>query len=309
MKALILVLVYSVFIFGCKNGDATNSTDIQETAQQVGDVMASIDEAGGSTGSLALNSTSDSMKNSIRNSFKRYAPSELNDGFLAKLFQPEANAASCAGAGFASCNTSTDKIVRSFAGCTVGTAVFSGDVTIAWGSSGATHVDCSLGNTVGSYITRVPNFTVTGRRSAVLSVTKSGSIGQKATWTSGVGISRIFAFSNDGIRRTFVSGGTTLFDQTTTTSGDITITGTTRTNRVLNSGSLNVTNNLTSVVCNYIPSNVTWSSASCNCPMSGSWAGTCSDGKSATLDITGCGTATYSEGQSTESVVFDRCGS
>ena len=306
MKTILLTFVLALFFSSCVKVEETTSADIQETAQQVGDVMASIDEAGRRSGSLAYNQKL--IKEKSLNSFARYAPLSLSENIMSKLFLLKANATACADTGFATCNTTTDTIVRSFAGCTVGSAVFSGDVTLTWGSGGATHADCSLGSTAGAYITRVPNFTVTGRRSAVLSVTKTGSVGQRITWSLGTGANKVFAFSNDGIRRSFVSGTTTLFDQTTATSGDITVTGTDRTNRVMNNGSLNVTNNLTSVVCNYVPTNVTWASSTCNCPTSGSWSGSCSDGKSTTLVITGCGTATYTEGETTESVSFDRCG-
>lgn len=300
MKLPILFLIASMMFFGCKKAEVTTTTDIQETAQQIGDVMASVDESGGGSGNIA------SMQNSVRQSFQRFAPNEINENLIAKLFLPQANAASCAGAGFASCGaTLANSIVRSFAGCTVGSAIFSGDVTLAW-SNGNTA--CSLGSTPGARITRIPNFTVTGRRSASLAVTKTGAIGQRIELVTAAGANSVVKFSNDGINRVFSLGSTILFNQTTATSGDITVTGTSRSNRVMSGGSLNVTNNLSAVVCNYVPTNVTWAGGTCNCPTSGSWSGSCSDGKTTTLDITGCGTANYTEGSATEAVSFDRCG-
>ena len=189
----------------------------------------------------------------------------------------------------------------------MGAATFSGDVTLTWG--GGTNVDCTLGGTAGTHITRVPNFTATGLRGATLAVTKTGTIGQRVTWNSGASPNRVFTLSNDGINRKFTTASAVvLFNQTTVTSGDITVTGEARTNRVMNGGSLRVTNNLTSVVCSYVPTNVTWAGTTCNCPTSGSWAGSCSDGKTTTLNITGCGTASYTEGTTTQTVTFDRCG-
>lgn len=302
MKLAITLLMSCMMFSGCKV-DVTTTADIQETAQQVGDVMASVDEAGGSTGSIASMKDMKDMQNSVKQTFDRYTPGELSESMVAKLFLPEANAASCSGAGFAAC--SSNSIVRSFAGCSVGSATFSGDVTLTW-SNGNTN--CSLGGAVNARITRVPNFVVTGRRGATLTVTKTGTVGQRIELLTNAGANSVFAFSNDGINRVFANGSTTLFNQTTATSGDITVTGTSRTNRVMNGGSLNVTNILTSVVCNYVPTNVTWSSSACNCPISGSWAGTCSNGKTTTLVITGCGTANYSEGSDSETVTFDRCG-
>ncbi len=294
MKLTILFLITSALFFGCKKAEVTTSADIQETAQQIGDVMASVDETGGSTGNIA------SMQNSVRQSFQRFAPLEINENMIAKLFFPHANAAGCGIASFAPC--ASDVIVRSFNGCTVGSATFSGDVSLTW--TGGTPGICSMGGIPDARITRVPNFTVTGRRSASLAVTKTGTFGQRIELVSG-GVVR---FSNDGINRVFSLGSTILFNQTTATSGDITVTGTTRSNRIMNGGSLNVTNNLNAVVCNYIPTNVTWAGGTCNCPTSGSWSGSCSNGKTTTLDITGCGTANYTEGSDTEAVTFDRCG-
>ena len=121
-------------------------------------------------------------------------------------------------------------------------------------------------------------------------------------------VEKSLQFSNDGINRVFSIGSTILFNQTTATSGDITVSGTTRSNRIMSGGSLNVTNHISAVVCNYVPTNVTWASGTCNCPTQGSWSGSCSDGKTTTLTITGCGTATYTEGSDTEAVSFDRCG-
>lgn len=301
MRLTIIFFMSFLIFFGCKKAsNRTRTADIQETAQQVGDVMASVDESGGSAGTIA--SSQDTMKKSIQNTFDRYAPNEMNESLIAKLILPDANAVTCSGAGFAACNRS-GVVTRSFAGCTVGSAVFSGDVTLTWSNGGT----CGL-TAAAQSITRVPNFTVTGRRGATLTVTKTGTIGQRITWASGAGASKVFDFKNDGISRVFTIGATTLFNQTTATSGDITVTGTSRTSRVMSGGSLNVTNNLTSVVCNYIPTGVTWAGTTCNCPTSGSWSGTCSNGKSTTLNITGCGTASYTEGADTQAVTFDRCG-
>ncbi len=300
MKNIILVGACLLFVFSCKKVEDTTSTDIQETAQQIGESMASVDEAGGSSGSIAT------FEKSIQKDFERYSPNETNSTHaVASLFVNKAEAVSCFGFGFGSCSSNT--IVRNFSNCTVGSATLSGDVTLVWGAGAAA---CTLSST-GQTITRSPNFTLTGRRSATLAVTKTGTIGQRLTWSSGSGISKVFAFSNDGINRKFtLANATVLFDQTTVVSGSLTVTGTSRASRVMTASAgnlLRVTNNLTSVSCNYTPTNVTWSSTSCNCPVAGSWAGSCSDGKTTTLDITGCGTGTYTEGTETQSVSFDRC--
>ena len=305
MKTKFIILLCLVFTFGCKKNSDDAGNDIQESAQQVGDVMASIDESGGSSGSLAQMQ----FENSMQKTFARYAPDDKPVvGAFAQLALPSAEAASCYGSGFGACGgTSGTTIVRNFNNCTVGSASLSGDVTLVWGG-GATA--CSLASP-GQHITRVPNFTLSGRLGATLSVTKTSTIGQRLTWASGTSTSKVFNFSNDGINRKFTApGGSVLYDQTTTVSGTITVTGTTRANRVINGGgSLVVTNNLTANVCTYTPTNVTWDTTQCNCPTQGSWSGSCSDGKSATLTLTGCGLASYTEGSETTALSFDRCAS
>lgn len=277
-----------IFILGC-------ATDIDEIGQQVGDSMASVDESGGSSGTLA-------ELDSARKFFKRRAPSEISDGWLETYFEPSAYAATCAAApGFGSCTSNA--VTRTFADCTVGSATFSGTVVNTWGG-GAT--SCTLSG-ASQTITRVPAFTVTGRRGATLTVSKTGTVGQRLTLTSGSGASSVFSLTNDGIRRVFTNAsGATTFDFTTTTTSAITINGNSRTNRVLSGGSLRVTNNLSNVTCDYVPTAVTWTS-SCNCPTSGSWAGSCSDGKNTNLSLTGCGTASLTVGTVSTSVAFDRC--
>jgi hypothetical protein len=254
-------------VLSCQKQD--DGTDIEDGGQQIGDVMASIDEAGGSGGTLGRE--------------------ELEDR------------SACGTSTFGAC--SSNVIVRTFGGCSIESATLSGTVTLTWGGGSASCAMASAGDTV----TRAPAFTLTGRRGATLTVSKTASFGQKLTWASGAGASKVFNFTNDGIRRVFTGpGGNTLFDFTTETTSAITITGTTRAGRTVNGGTLRVTNNVSGVTCDYSPSNLTGAST-CTCATSGSWSGTCSDGKTTTLTLTGCGTATFAIGSDSTSVSFDRC--
>lgn len=296
IQSKLLFIVAILLLVGCKKIEEEGA-DIQESAQQIGDVMASIDESGSSSGTFAYYENQ-------KKTFARLSPEDsLEPNLIAQLALPEAQAVSCLGFGFSACNANV--VTRNFNNCTVGTATFSGTVTLTWANA----TNCIM-NAASASITRVPNFTMTGRRGATLSVTQTGTIGQRLTWMSGTGTTKVFDFTNDGITRRFTAPNSTiLFDQTTTVSGTLTVTGTARTSRVLTTsgGALIVTDNLKSVACVYTPTNVTWNSSSCNCPTQGSWSGSCSDGKSTTLNITGCGTATYTEGSETQSVTFDRC--
>ena len=305
MKYKITILICASLAFGCGKSTDDASAAIEETAQQIGDVMASIDEAGGSSGNIA------SLQNSIQKTFERYAPEEVpHPSMVASIVIPKAEAASCftvpSGTSYTSCSSSTNgSITKTFNNCSIGTASLSGDVTFVWTAAG---VQCAMDN-LNEQIERKPNFVLTGRRGATLAVTTPNANGQivKLTNLNGGGANRIFEFTNGGVKRKFTTGGNTLFDNTTTTTSPITITGSDRNSRILTGGSLRVTNNLTSVTCDYVPTNVTWAGAACNCPTSGSWSGTCSNGKTATLSITGCGSGSYTEGGENVSVVFDRC--
>lgn len=300
MKSYILISFLILSLFSCKKSSESTggSPDISEPAQQVGDVMASIDEAGAGNSSIAY------QPNAEMKTFARYEKEPLRD-FLFRSFAPSAVAASCAtGSSFSSC--SSNVITRTFNDCTtlLGTVTVSGTVTLTW-VDGATDNTCAM-TTSGHSISRSPNFTMTGRRGATLTVSKAATYGQRITRGA---TANALTFTNDGIRRQF-NGSLASFDFTTQTTGSgLTITGATRAGRVLSSSggaALRVTNNNSGAICDFTPTNVTWA-ATCNCPTSGSWSVSCQDGSSASLSLTGCGTGTYTVGASSESVSFDRC--
>lgn len=297
--ASLLLVVLS--LSSCGKKTALDDTD-QETAQQVGDVMSSIDESGGDTGVIAALDPAldeDRILRGARPLFARHGAS-LSPRFS---LLADARAASCATTTFSGCSGGTTR-TRSLGGCTLGLATFSGSVTLTWGGAQS---GCQISG-VGGHISRVPSFTVTGLRSAQLSVglASGATVGQRVTFTGLSGSSPAYTYTNDGIRRTFTFAGVTLFDFTAQTASDITIVGASRSARVVNGGSLQTTNHLTGEICLFTPSAVAWSGG-CNCPTSGSWSASCTDGRSGTLKITGCGTATYETDTREGSVTFDRC--
>ncbi len=294
----ILLLISSLAaLISCSGSVATNSydpADIQETAQQLGDIMASIDEAGGGDGDF----TAFNEIKSADRMFARLQPSRDKFTWI-KSVLPNAFAATCAAAStFGTC--SGDQITRTFGGCTLDTTTFTGSVTLTWndGNAGTTCAIDSNGDT----ITRVPAFTITGRRGGTLTVSKSGAVGQQITRTA----AGVYSFTNDGIDRVINVAGTDVWDFTTATTSAVTITGNTRNGRVVTGGVVRVTNNLTAVTCDYVPSNLTWTSA-CTCPISGSWSTTCSNGKASSYTIQGCRIGRFVMGDDAETVVLDRC--
>ena len=245
-----------------------------------------MDEMGGNSGSLAASYAEPT--------FTRLVSEETE---IASYSPTGIRSVACVSADtFSTC--SSNAITRTFGGCTILGVTFDGFISFTWADGASS---CLLSAT-GATVSRAPQFTATGRRGATLTVSKTGTYGQKITKTG----ADTFTFSNDGIKRVFAAAGATLFDFTTTTTADIGITGTARTGRIISGGTLRVANNLTGGTCDYSPTAVTWA-ASCNCAVSGSWSGSCSDGKTSTMTITGCGTATLTVGADSESFTFDRC--
>ncbi len=288
-----------------KNSDsAATSADIDEAGQQVGDVMASADESSGnSSGSIA--SVGLETKAALTD-YNRYRASDANEtaGVLAPISEDRVGAlATCGSTSFGACSAGSRSKV--FSACTVGAATFNGTVSVSFAGGNAA-TDCAV-NQAGESATRSPILLVTGRRGATLAIVQTGTIGQRVTFTSGTAGARVFSFSNDGIKRKFTSSSNvTLFDFTTSTTGNITVTGDSRANRVMSGGTLSIANNITGKTCSVSPTAVTWGST-CNCAVSGSWSGTCSDSTTYTLDITGCGTANLTTDGATTAMTFDRC--
>jgi hypothetical protein len=294
-RLLIVFLLCSVGLSGCGLSGTSTNDENDEWAQQVGDVMASIDEMGGSSGTLS-----------------KLDPSylKLRDRFRPRISFPDlissAAASSCGTSlTFGTCFVLT--LIRTFNSCTVDGAAFSGSVSLTWAGAGTA---CAINfSSTGGNITRKPTYSVTGLKSASLEVkvASPSNYGQRITHVSGSGSSAVFSFSSDGINRKFTdSFGSTAFDFTSSTTSNLTVTGTSRYPRLINGGPLHVVNNLNSVNCDFTASSVAWS-GTCNCPTSGSWSVSCSDGKTGSLYLNGCGSATMTLGGVSQSVSFDRC--
>lgn len=267
--------------------NASESTD--ELGQQVGDILASIDEMGGSSsGSYPLMMRPQAQ---LKQSF------DLRDS-LDQWLIPRAEAASCqVGSSYSACFANT--ITRTFNGCTFGSIQASGTVTLTWGGGAA----LCIGSGAGSTITRSPNFTLANRRGATLTIQKSGTYGQRVT---DLGASN-YKFESDGIRRTYKnSSNYTSLDFSTETTAAMNISGGARSGRVLGGGTIKITNRLTGVSCSISPTSVTWGN-NCNCATSGSFSGSCSDGKTISANIVGCGSLRLTYDNDTSDVELDRC--
>jgi hypothetical protein len=283
MKSVYLGLLSTFLFFGCQTDISEFETELGQVA---GDTMSAIDETGGSDGTLAQNFT------------------PAHQPTWKEWFVPYAWAESCFEANtFSTCTDNS--IVRTFNGCEgpLG-GIRHGTVTLNWEGTSA---NCQLG-AVGDSIIRSPDYSVVRPNANVLTVSKSGSEGQRITWVSGIN-NKVFTFENDGIHRVLTSeNGKTLFDLTKRTDVAITVTGEDRQNRIANGGVLEVTDNIAQITCDLVPNDITWTKETCNCAVSGTWQVSCSNGKEFDLELTGCGTAKIVTPNNNKEIELDRCG-
>lgn len=298
---LILLATCSSVIVGCSGDQQVmlgEANEPLEIGNQLGDVMASIDDAGKGSTTIAFNSPS--FDRFHQSSKKQYA---FENAF--KLLIPEASAATCgASPGFGSCSSNT--MTRNFNNCTIGGYTLTGTVTMAW-TGGS---NCSL-SAQSQAIRITPNYSVNGNN-LTLTTVKTGTYGVTMTLTTSA-TTKIWSYTNDGTRRTLGYNGSTLAEINTRTNSPITVTGSVRGNRTLSasSGALEVINNTSGNSCTFQPSGVTWNATNCNCANAGTWTGSCSNLGNFTMNITGCGVATinYTDGGTAKSqtISLDRC--
>jgi hypothetical protein len=211
---------------------------------------------------------------------------------------PRAYAASCWQTAFTPCASGVR--TKQYGDCTIGAATLNGMVTLTFNRAAL----CAV-VTEGDDVTRTADFTLTGPFGGTLAVSSDGG-GQTLTRTAAG-----FEYSVQGMRRVLTSAAQrTLFDISTRTTSPLEITGTSRADLVIVSGMLEVSHNLAGYKVTLAPENLAWS-ASCNCAVSGKLTGTVDggrlSGKSATVEITGCGQAQVTVDGDTESVTLDRC--
>ncbi len=302
-----LLIILTTIFLGCRGtttDDTAYSVDTAtESAQQVGDAMASVDESGGSTGGAI---TSNEIK-SYEKAFARINPNENSSQILSaqkkvNLFLPQAQATACNTIAFDTCGTTAANTkVRTLSSCTTaGNGTMSGNVTLTFTGTGAG--TCTIPANTDS-VSRVPNYAISGLRGATFTVSAATS-GQTLTRTA---VSTM-SLSNAGIKRTFTTPkGTKLLDITTATGTPLTINGNARTGRTISAGTLVVTNNLTNVTCTLTPAGIAWT-GSCNCPTAGTWSATCSDASTYSVAYgSTCGETTFTKASVATPMTMDRC--
>jgi hypothetical protein len=212
--------------------------------------------------------------------------------------EPSAWAASCLASTFSPCATGVR--TRTFDACTVGPSTLDGTVTLTFTRAAV----CALA-TADDAVTRTADFTLTGPYGGTLAVSSPGG-GQTLTKTAAG-----FSFAVAGMERVLTGpGGRTLFDIATHTAAPFVVTGSSRADLVIASGTLVVEHKLAGYTVTLEASNLTWQ-PTCNCAVSGTLTGQVAggqlSGKSATVTLKGCGHADVTIGGDTESVTLDRC--
>jgi hypothetical protein len=280
----------SLLVVGCKKEGLSDQGQI---GASVGEVMASADESasGGSTTAmlpaLPMLRTPDVLR-----------PPVWRRAMNALTLIPSAYAASCLPVTYSACAAG----VRSatFDNCNVGIVTVDGSINLTFSETAA----CNIA-TVGDSVNRTGSLTLSALGGSLAITTPGG--GQMLTRTA-----TGFTFAVPGMERVLtLPSGRTLFDISTMTTSPLVITGTSRADMVIAGGTLVVTHNLAGYSVSLTPDNLTWT-PTCNCASSGSLTGTVSssgpdDGKTATVTITGCGTADVTIDGDSESVTLDRC--
>jgi len=288
--AVLFSLLAASVVGACKSAADDEEAQI---GNAVGDVMSGVDDANqGSTSTAMLDRLPVlRMPDQLRGPLWRRATEAL---------LPEAHAAACSGVTFSSCDAGVRS--RSFDDCSFGVATVSGSTSLAFSSAPA----CIFIST-GDAVTRTASLTLTGLYGGTLAITSPGG-GQVLTKTA-----TGFEYTVPGMERVLTTaGGRELFDVSTATTAPIEITGSSRSDLVIVSGTLQITHHLDGYAVSLTASNLAWA-PTCNCAVSGSLTGTVSggkhDGKSASVTLTGCGEAEVNIDGETASVSLDRCSS
>jgi len=276
---------------GCRNQGGVS--DQGQIGAAVGEVMASADESANGGATTAMLPALPVLR----------VPAELRPpvwrrAMGALTLIPPAYADSCLPVTYSACSAGVR--TATFNGCTVGAIAVDGAVNLTFSDTAA----CNIA-TVGDSVNRTGSLTLSAPAGSLAITTPGG--GQTLTRTA-----TGFTFAVPGMKRVLtLASGRTLFDISTATTTPLTITGSSRSDLVMVGGTLVVTHNLAGYSVSLTPDNLAWT-PTCNCASSGSLSGTVSgggknDGKSATVTITGCGTADVTIDGDTESVTMERC--
>jgi hypothetical protein len=285
MRSILLVAMMVTVAAGCRK---RGEDEADQIGASVGEAMSSLDESvagGAATAMLPYRRMPDALKGPL---WRRAIDGVIPSAYAASCWEPTFSA--CDGAGVRT---------KDFGDCTIGPATLAGTVTLTFSRP------LCVVLTAGDAVTRTADFTLTGLYGGTLEVTSPGG-GQTLTRTA-----EGFNYSVGGMERILTGpSGRTLFDVGTRTTAPIVVTGTSRADLKIVSGSFEIDHKVAGYKVTLTANNLAWTS-SCSCASSGTLTGTVAggkhDGKSASVTITSCGEADVTIGGETESVTLDRC--
>jgi len=277
---------------GCRKM-SSGDDESGQIGNAVGETMASLDESvsGGSTTAM-LPQPFRGVPTQLRGPIWRRALDSVIPSAYA------ADATSCWTPTFSACNAGVR--TKDYGNCNlILGAKLSGTVTLTF-----TQPLCLIA-TDGDAVTRTADLTLTGLYGGTLEVTSPGG-GQTLTKSAGG-----FTYSVGGMERVLTGpGGRKIFDIATSTAAPIVVTGSSRADLTIVSGSFVIDHKLAGYSVTLTANNLAWTS-NCNCASSGMLTGMVSggkhDGKTASVTITSCGEADVTIDTETVSVSLDRC--
>jgi hypothetical protein len=292
MTGILTAVALAALATGCRK--ESGLSDQGQIGASVGEVMASADESanGGSTTAMLVPALPVlRAPDVLRPPLWRRAV-----GALSPI--STAYAASCLPVTYSACAAGVR--TATFDNCSVGAITVDGSINLSFSETAA----CNIA-TVGDSVNRTGSLTLSALGGSLAITTPGG--GQTLTRTA-----TGFTFAVPGMERVLtLASGRTLFDISTMTTSPLVINGASRADMVIVGGTLVVQHNLANYSVSLTPNNLTWT-PTCNCASSGSLTGTVTssgadNGKSATVTLTGCGTADVTIDGDTESVTLDRC--
>ncbi len=220
--------------------------------------------------------------------------------------KPLATRAACSDSTFSACSASARE--RVFSDCTLVGATWAGTIRVAF--SGA---NCLVDDNDDTATRTLPSgMVVTGKRGGSMTVTTAATTAWDGTAISGghkvTKTTAGYNFEILGINRTITVGSFEFANVSRKTTSAVAVTGTSRSDRVVNGGAIVTYHNKAEFNVSWVPTNVTWAST-CKCPVSGTLTGTLSGSRTGTavMTFTGCGTATVEKSGTTEAVTLDSC--
>ncbi|MEQ1875282.1 MAG: hypothetical protein ABL958_01460 [Bdellovibrionia bacterium] len=300
MKFLTFVLL-TLILAGCQKKEETPAEEASPSSenQMANSATESINGVLNSTGLIAQIKPLKENKNYVQ--------------ILERILLPHAHAAACSagGASVSACSGSAPWVRTATYNCTLGASAY----TLS-GTSTLTYNTANCNTVINHSVIRTVNATISGPLGTLTTSSDSHADyrgntiggGQQFVKTGAAG-----AFTVLGMHRVLTgTKGRTLFDISTRTTSDFTVTGSTLSDLTVDGGVLEIIHNLAQYTAQWMATSVAWSS-SCSCPVSGSLAGTFSGSVTGNMTVQfgptcGAVTVTGTDG-ATGTTTLDVCSS